>query len=182
MVSTIVRWQGLQFNAREHLVLHEEPDCIRAESVYISEAGSEAFAVRYSLECDSNWVVRRFRSEVLGAQSSELILHRDEAGRWTKGDDPVPELDGAFDIDLAISPFTNSLPLRRLNMQPGDSAEIVVAYVVYPEHKVMADPQRYTRLTTKRVQFESVDTDFKRVIEVDERGLVTMYPDLFARI
>ncbi|MBY0549320.1 MAG: putative glycolipid-binding domain-containing protein [Candidatus Obscuribacterales bacterium] len=182
MAATVIRWQGLQLNAREHLVLQEDDDCITADSIYLSEGGADSFGVRYRLVCNKDWTVRQFRSEVLGKESSELILHRDQNGRWTNGAEELPELAGATDIDLAISPFTNTLPIRRLRLAPGQSADIVTAYVVYPEHSVMADPQRYSCLSTGRYRFESVDTDFKRVIEVDEQGLVTMYPDLFARI
>lgn len=182
MAVTVIRWQGLQLNAREHLVLNEDDECITADSIYLSEGGVDSFGVRYHLVLNKDWTVRQFRSEVLGKKSSELFLQRDENGRWTSGNEELSELAGTTDIDLAISPFTNTLPIRRLQLAPGQAADIVTAYVVYPEHSVMPDPQRYSCLSSRRYQFESVDTDFKRVIEVDERGLVTMYPDLFARI
>lgn len=182
MAATVIRWQGLQLNAREHLVLSEDDECITADSIYLSEGGLEAFGVRYHLVCNKDWTVRQFRSEVLGKKSSELLLQRNENGSWSNGREELAELAGAIDIDLAISPFTNTLPIRRLKLAPGQSADIVTAYVVYPEHTVMADPQRYSCLSARRYQFESVDTDFKRVIEVDAQGLVTMYPDLYARI
>jgi hypothetical protein len=43
------------------------------------------------------------------------------------------------------------------------------------------DPQRYTRLADHEYRYESRDSDFERVVTVDEHGLVVTYPGLFAR-
>jgi hypothetical protein len=86
---------------------------------------------------------------------------------------------GAVDIDLAFSPFTNTLPIRRLNLPVGSSAEIVTAYVEALSLRVTPDPQRYTRLATDEYLYESLDTDFSRRITVDADGFVLDYPGLF---
>lgn len=178
----MIRWQGLQQSDREHLILTETEETYCAESIYISGGGADSFAVSYRLVCHKNWTVKELESRVLSATSSKLVLHRSENGVWHDGASEFTELAGAIDIDLSITPFTNTLPIRRLMLGQGQSADINVAYVAYPEHHVMLDPQRYTCLDAKQYRFESVDTDFVRDIEVDDRGLVTFYPGMFARI
>jgi uncharacterized protein len=94
---------------------------------------------------------------------------------------PMPEFTGAIDVDLAMTPFTNTLPIRRLGLAVGASADIIVVYVTFPDLAVIADPQRYTRLAERTYRFESLDGGFVRNIEVDEHGLVVTYPGLFRR-
>jgi hypothetical protein len=95
----------------------------------------------------------------------------------------LPHLQGAIDVDLSASPFTNTLPIRRLDLPQGRSAEIQVAYVLFPDLSVALDPQRCTCLEpNRRYRYESLDSDFVREIEVDSEGLVMAYPGLFRRI
>jgi uncharacterized protein len=96
---------------------------------------------------------------------------------------PLPQLAGAIDIDISITPFTNTLPIRRLRLQTGQSQEILVAYVQLPGLAVTTDRQRYTcREPDRRYRYESLDGDFTREIEVDGHGLVVTYPGLFRRV
>ena len=148
----------------------------------MSGGSDDRFVVPYRFILNADWTVREFRSQIVGQTANKLFLRRDSAGRWNDGVQELAELTGAVDVDLSISPFTNTLPIRRLKLSPGQSADISVAYVAYPDHSVMKDPQRYTCLASGRYLFESVDSDFKSEILVDDRGLVTTYPDLFARI
>ncbi len=108
----------------------------------------------------------------------------DDDGNWRKdGKQPLPHLNGAIDVDITATPFTNTLPIRRLGLEAGQSADIVVAYIDVPSLTVTADPQRYTCLEPmRRYRFESQGGDFVRDIEVDEHGLVVLYPGLFKRV
>src|SRR5690606_26932777 len=108
-------------------------------------------------------------------------LRRGPAGSWSLAGEPHPDLADAVDVDLSFSPFTNTLPIRRLALDVGDSAEIVTAYVEAETLAVTPDPQRYTRLTEDRYVYESLDSDFRRTITVDTHGLVVDYPGLYRR-
>jgi hypothetical protein len=95
----------------------------------------------------------------------------------------LPRLSGAIDIDISITPFTNTLPIRRLNLRRGEFAEILAVYVQLPSLDITTDRQRYTCLEyAKRYRYESVDSDFTREIEVDDHALVVTYPGLFRRV
>lgn len=184
----IVRWQGLNGTDREHLVLDIDEQRVRGESVFISapahpDAEHPAFAINYRIELGPDWVVREYRARVIGT-SNELIIKKNTQNQWCDQSGSVlPELSGTIDLDLSISPFTNSLPINRLNLQKGQSSDIQVAYVRFPELHVFSDVQRYTCIEPKKKYlFESVDTDFRAEIEVDKDGLVLHYPGFFARM
>ena len=78
---------------------------------------------------------------------------------------------------------SNTLPIRRLRLQPGQSEEILAVYVQLPGLTVTTDRQRYTCLEPGRLyRYESIDSEFTRDIEVDDQALVVTYPGLFRRV
>jgi hypothetical protein len=92
------------------------------------------------------------------------------------------ELDGCYDIDLACTPFTNTLPIRRLPLLEGDAAEVPVVLVDPETLEVRPVMQRYTRLTSHTWRHENLDSGVATELEVDEHGLVKDYPDEFRRL
>ncbi|MGH7358672.1 MAG: putative glycolipid-binding domain-containing protein [Candidatus Rokuibacteriota bacterium] len=180
----VVRWRDWSGDGLEHLVLEERPDGVHADAAILGNVDSgEAFAARYRIDCDGRWRVRRLRLTLLG-RDTELELSSDGSGDWADGSGtPRPDLAGTVDVDISATPFTNTLPIRRLTPRAGESETIRVVYVRLPELTVTVERQRYTCLEPgRRYRFESLESGFAREIEVDGDGLVVMYPDLFRRV
>ena len=161
-----IRWRGAD-GSLENVVVTQG----RAQSVVTADHAVH----RYTLAWTDDWVTRSlvigtgFRLE---STSDGWNLN----GRW------MPELARAIDVDFVLTPLTNSLPIHRLALSVGASAEIVTAWVDAPPGlEVHLDPQRYTRTGTLTYLFESLDSDFSREITVDQAGFVVDYPGLFAR-
>ena len=179
VAGIVARWQPWAGDGLEHLVVHERPDGVAAESVVVADG----FAARYRIVCDAGWRTRRLEVALVGAERG-LVLAGDGRGHWTDAAGAaLVALDGALDVDLTATPFTNTLPIRRLGLAAGRTAEILTVYVRVPELSVEADRQRYTCLEPmRRYRFESVDGDFTRDLEVDAHGLIVVYPGLFRRV
>jgi hypothetical protein len=107
-------------------------------------------------------------------QQQTLSLQPRSDGRWFLNGQPVDGVDGCIDIDLGITPATNTLPIRRLNLAIGQSADVVATWVRFPSLAVEPLSQRYTRLSRDRYRYES-DTGFTTELEVDDDGIVTTY-------
>jgi hypothetical protein len=125
--------------------------------------------------------------ESLEENEQTIRLVADGLGNWTNEfGNPISELEGCLDVDITATPFTNTLPIRRLGLRSGESAEINVVYVTIPGMKVRVAPQRYTCLEASsaggKYKFESLDSSFTAVITVDADGLVEDYPELFKRV
>jgi hypothetical protein len=184
MSETIVaRWQDWPGSGLEHLCLTETADQIVADSVVLGAADEETFAARYRIRCDKSWRVRMVEIERIGGDNI-VELASDGAGNWFDGSEKaLPHLRGAIDVDISATPFTNTLPIRRLNLKVGHPEEILAVYIQAPSLAISTDRQRYTCLEAgKRYRYESVDSDFTRDIEVDQHGLVVTYPGLFRRM
>ena len=166
-------WHGTQRNSIELLTV------ATGERIEVSST-VDADGERYLYEAvvDPDWVFRSL--EVTAPERRSLRLRRDSNGCWFANEEPRPDLAAAVDIDLAFSPFTNTLPIRRLTLTVGSSAEIVTAYVDAPSLHVTPDPQRYTRVAADQYLYESLDSDFSRRITVDADGFVLDYPGLFS--
>jgi hypothetical protein len=123
----------------------------------------------------------------LDAARPEIHLYTDGAGAWaTAAGEPLPDLAGCLEVDISATPFTNTLPIRRLALQPGESREVPAAYIDVAEATVSRAPQRYTRLETggdgALYRYEGLLWDFRATLPVDRDGLVTDYPELFRRV
>lgn len=133
--------------------------------------------IEYTLRATRDWQFARLS---LTVGSRQLLIERTADG-WLVDGASRPDLADALEVDLSASPFSNTLPIRRLDLAVGDSAEIVTAYIELPTGTVTTDPQRYTRLAELEYLYESMDSEFSRTITVDGAGLVVDYPGLFAR-
>jgi uncharacterized protein len=184
MSRTIVaRWQDWPGTGIQHLVLKESADDVVVDCAVIGNEEGVQFAARFRILCDGAWRVRKVEAGVIGDER-RIDLASDGAGHWRDGAGVVlPHLEGAVDVDLPITPFTNTLPIRRLGLGAGQSADIRVAYIRLPEFTVETDPQRYICLEPgRRYRYESLDSDFVREIDIDADGLVVTYPGLFRRL
>jgi len=134
----------------------------------------------YLVETDAAWRTRRVRIAVEGGGTLEILS--DGAGQWRRADGAaLPELAGCLDPDISMTPFTNTVAIRRLGLQVGEAAEIKVAYILVPELSLRAAPQRYTRLAEHLWRFDGLDIDFTADLTVDDDGFVDVYPGLFRR-
>jgi uncharacterized protein len=177
------QWRNWANKGLEGVVLVEQDDGVRADSVVVGYADGKQFKARYSIVCDPQWRTRSVSVSV-NDDESHLVITSDGASHWSDSNgEQLPALDGAIDVDITATPFTNTLPIRRLGLEAGQSADILTAYIDVPSLTITADPQRYTCLEPmRRYRFESQGGDFVREIEVDEHGMVVLYPGLFRRV
>ncbi len=177
------RWISWNNDSVENLVLKETGEDIVAESK-ITSKGTKPFTATYTIVCDLAWHARYLRADVdaEGAVKT-LSFEGNGSGKWSDSSEIAESIDGAIDIDLTATPFTNTLPIRRLGLDEGQSQEIMVAYVLIPELEVSAKYQRYTCLVANsRYRFEQIDDDFVSEMDIDENGIVMTYSGLFMRV
>jgi hypothetical protein len=180
--STTARWVPLEGSGLEHLTVRHEDGSYIARSALFGERDGAPFAVRYMLICDGSWNVRFLDLELTDGRS--LTLSATGEGEWMDVEGtPQRSLKGCIDIDLEGSPYTNTLPIRRLGLKPGESRDIGVVYVPFDSFVPRVERQRYTCLKDGRLfRYDAADGSFTAEIAVDEAGLVTAYPPLFRRI
>ena len=148
----------------------------------------EPFSTSYTLETGEGFVTASVHVETRwDGGSSALDLRRDGGGRWTVNGESRPDLEGAFDCDLAGCPLTNTMPVLRhgLLVEPADH-DLLMAFIEVPSLRVVPDRQRYTHVRVAAdggpaaVRYRS--DGFESVITFDPDGFVLDYPQLGRRL
>jgi uncharacterized protein len=178
-----VPWEG---PGLEHLRLVTNDSGVVASGLVIGLEGGRPFRIGYEVRCDGGWRVREVRAAAPDSERPVLELLADGEGRWMRrSGESVPELEVCIDVDISATPFTNTLPIRRLGLEPGESVELSVAYVRVPELLLGSERQRYSCLEARAegglYRFEALPSGFTAELPVDADGLVIDYPGLFRR-
>jgi uncharacterized protein len=181
-----VMWWAWDVPGLGHLRLAVRDRGLVADGVVLGMANCRPFRLAYEVRCDANWRVRAVRVGVPG-EPPKVELLSDGEGNWaTFNGRTVPHLNGCQYVDISETPFTNTLPIRRLGLAPGTSADISVVYFEGTELQPWPEPQRYTCLQKGGegglYRFLSLDGGFTAELPVDTDGLVVDYPGLFKRV
>jgi uncharacterized protein len=178
MARRVLVWKGLDEWRAESAEVTLEGERLGVRGVQIG-ADPSGYRLEYELETAERYVTARLSVHVEGdGWRRSLDLQRSEEGEWRADGAPVDvNLAGALDCDLALSPLTNFMPIKRDAGGPGDH---VMAWVSVPDLRVHRSEQRYEPLADGRVRFSS--PGFTADLELDEDGFVAHYPGLAERV
>jgi len=176
-------WQALKWPGLEHLQLHSDGKAIHVDSLMIAQLNGDPLRIAYWIECDAQWRVRQARLE-LPMEDRRLALSSDGQGRWfdVEGRE-LKELEGCTDLDISATPFTNTLPIRRLGLKIGEKQAIRAAYIKVPEFHYCQVEQVYTCLATDEIgtKYRYESGAFKADLQMDRDGLVVEYLGFWRR-
>ena len=181
-----IMWMPWNEPGLEHLRLVQQTGVV-ADGIVVGTEEQSPFRLHYTIQCDPGWLVREVELRLLGPQTKDLTLHADGAGHWHDATGAsLSSLDGCLDVDIAVTPFTNTLPIRRLALPVGNSEIIDVVYITVPDLQFKPVRQRYTcveqNANSRLFRYESLDSSFTALLPVDEDGVVLDYPELFRRV
>lgn len=172
----------------EHLRLRSADIGYVATGTVLGLADGRPFRLQYKIKCDADWRPRKVLLDCLGPDGGrERLLRATGRGRW-KDDrgEILPALDGCHDVDIAVTPLTNTLAIRRLKLRPGQKADLRVLYVSVPDLQIRCVEQRYTCLDQRSdgmtVRYEGLFRNFEAELPLDADGLVLDYPETFRRV
>jgi hypothetical protein len=140
--------------------------------------------IEYQVTCDAGW--HTLAAQVTGWIGERRILcaiAADGRRRWRLDGHECAEVEGCVDLDLAFSPATNLLPIRRLGLAVGESAPARAAWLSFPELRLTPLEQRYHRLDGERYRYEAGPPGdlFRVELRVAPSGMVLEYPARWVR-
>jgi hypothetical protein len=173
-----VLWQEVETGALDRCRLEAGPSGLRLSGTVLTAEFGTPLDVRYLVEADRDGLTRRVELELDGGATRRVLL-ADGAGHWAwEGGPELAEVAGSLDVDLTVTPATNTLPIRRLaDLEVGQAADLLMAWVQFPGLEVLASAQRYQRLAADRWRFTT--GEFQAELLVDPDGLVLDYGGLF---
>lgn len=161
-------------------------DGLRLHGTTTAVEDGAAWAVDYVIELDEQWCTRSAQvAHLLDGGPGEVTVQRAGQGRWLVNGRYVPELDGCSDVDLESSAMTNALPVHRLGLAVGGTAEVPAVYVRAADLVVGRLEQNYTRLADTEghqcYAYTAPAFDFTAHLVYDDSGFVLDYPGLAVR-
>lgn len=135
--------------------------------------------LRYSAQVSPTWRTQHARVEGVGPQGP-LQLHIEvRPDGWYLNGDLQRALEECIDVDLNFTPASNLLSIRRLNLAPGQSDEVVAAWLEFPAARLKPLRQLYDCLPGRRYGYRCPELPFESVLVVNANGFVTSYPPLW---
>jgi uncharacterized protein len=182
MITNLI-WRSKEYPSLENCSVTITNAGSKISSVIIGVAEDKIFEVEYHIKTNSDWETEsvEIHSIVEGLVES-FSFHGDGKGMWRRNGEMLQDFNGCIDVDLPLTPFTNTLPINRLKLQNGRQQLIKVVYLDLLSNEIKPVTQKYTRLSDREYKYENVPNDFEAVIRVDDSGFVVDYPTLFERI
>lgn len=181
-------WRHLEArDGFEIVVLRSSPSGYVLDGDTAAVEDGHAWAVRYSLGVDPNWLTRTARiSGTSRSGNHTRSLQSDGTGGWLIDGSSAPHLDGCLDVDLESSALTNAFPVHRLGLRVGDEADAPAAYVRALDLRVERLDQRYRRLEDadgrQRYHYMAPAFNFECELNYDDAGLLLEYPGIAIRV
>lgn len=176
-------WRRTDMDGLERLELFRDERSIKANSTVLClEAGG--FRLDYRWKLDAHWRTQHVTVECWHTEGHG-VLHLKRAGSgWHVNDKSRPDLDGAEEPDLSITPFCNTPPIRRMPQAVGESLTLDTAFIDGPTLTVARSRQRYIRQGERAFRYVDLglSNGFEADLLVDPDGLVLNYEHLFQRV
>ncbi|MFR9772271.1 putative glycolipid-binding domain-containing protein [Nocardia sp. SC052] len=182
----ILTWRAHDATRMESVRVQLNGNRIRATGRMIGGAGADhpAFSASYDLVTDENGVTKRLSLRTTTAAGERhASIARDEENYWlvdAGGNHVRSTFAGALDVDVVLSPFFNTLPIRRYDLQHAvEDVQVPVVYVRLPDLLVQEATLIYSSAADGISVLSPVSS---ATVTVDADGFLLEYPGLAERI
>lgn len=182
----ILTWRAHDATRMESVRVTVNGNRIRAAGRIIAGASADhaAFSASYDLVTDENGATKRLSlRSTTAAGERHASIARDEENYWlidAGGTHVRSTFGGALDVDVVLSPFFNTLPIRRYGLQNAvEDVHVPVVYVRLPDLLVQEASLTYSSASGGISVLSPVSS---ATVTVDQDGFLLNYPGLAERI
>ncbi len=180
MSKQSVIWRRLDKSGHEFARLFSSDSCWHLDGTAVFIHDTQPCRLDYWLKCDSRWETLSGKiSDWVGETAIETTISVDSNRRWTLNGQEYPDVAGCIDLDLNFSPVTNLLPIRRLNLNLTEQAQVRAAWLKFPSFTLEPLEQSYCRVGATTFRYESAGGRFHAELETNEMGIITVYPNFW---
>lgn len=177
-----ILWTGREYYSLENCLINTAATGVEITSALVGLYQGKLYRVEYSIQTSAKWETTSVEIKCQHNNSRQLIkLHREDNASWLLDGKKNPVFDGCADVDIPVTPFTNSLPINRLRLVVGSEQIVPVIYIDVLSGDVKPVRQKYIRTAENAYHYENIPNDFEADIVVDQSGFVVDYPELFVR-
>jgi hypothetical protein len=180
--QTNILWTGREYYSLENCLVTINPSGAEIASTIVGKYHDVLYRLEYSIRTSREWETTSFNIMCQYNNKIERLTYEsDGKGNWRTNDESADEFRDCIDIDIPLTPFTNTLPINRLQLKQGSEQEIKVIYLDFLGDGIRSVRQKYRKVSKTEYHYENILNDFEATIVVDDLGLVVDYPELFER-
>ncbi|MCL1593290.1 MAG: putative glycolipid-binding domain-containing protein [Actinomycetia bacterium] len=168
-----ISWTSQELSSTESFVLRRTEDGWSLAGEVALLIGGRPGRIEYEVVTDERWRTRSAEAHITTdvLETSVVIEASDEL--WRVDGEPRHDLARCVDVDLGWTPATNTLPMRRLGIGVGETAHTTAAWLRFPDLRVEASDQEYSRQGENLWRYRSGSADY--LIETTPEMLVRRY-------
>lgn len=176
-------WRRTDLAGLERLTLSASAGAVLVEStvVCVEDGG---FRLDHRWRLSPGWRTLLLEVDKWGPDGHERLVIERSGDGWTVDGAHRPDLVGADEPDLSVTPFCNTLPIRRLMSGSDASLVLDTCYLDAASMTVTRSGQRYDRITSGRVRYVDFGrfAGFEAELLIVGEGLIVSYQNLFERV
>lgn len=175
-------WKGIFYGTIEHCHISHQNNITFINGAITGIAETQPVNIYYQISLDSGFSPTSFLLRSTGEQAFQIEMFRRNEKWFDESGQHQAQFDSCTDIDIALTPFTNTIPIERLHLKTGESEIIDVVYIDPLGGKLSLAKQQYTHLENGQYRYESLSSKFVSELSVDSDGIVLYYPGLWEMI
>jgi hypothetical protein len=175
-----ILWRSFVLPGHEACWLFSQGSLWHLEGTAVFSHEQRPCRLDYQVVCNAAW--RTLSAKVQGWLGNTVVsieIRTDLTQHWWLNEVEQPDVMGCIDVDLNFSPSTNLIPIRRLDLAVGETADVKAAWLRFPSFKLEPLQQQYDRLGDIAYRYESAGGQFVTDLKVNRSGFVVDYPGLW---
>lgn len=182
IMQTKLIWEGIEYNSVETCFIESTVQAVNIYSTIVGSYREKNYNLIYRIKTNTAWETVSVDIDFRCNETEQIFTFESDAkGKWFSNGKQLDQFNGCIDVDIPLTPFTNTLPIKRLRMEEHSPQKIKVLYIDLLDNQITALNQLYEKRSVLLYHYENIPNDFEADIEVDENGFVLYYPSLFKR-
>jgi uncharacterized protein len=175
-----VHWRRLDLPGRDQAELTSTAQGHSLVGAAHFQDADEFVAITYLVTLTPDWQTQAAALRIM-TRAGRRRVRITSAGRseWAVQGTPMPAVSGCVDFDLAFTPATNLISIRRLALDVGARAEVTAAWLDFRANTLTPLRQIYHRISRDRYAYSCPDIAFDSTLRVDGDGFVREYPPVW---
>lgn len=174
-------WKGIYYQTLEYCRITSHSG-YTIDGIIVGMIEKEPLSLRYRVVLDAQFRTQHLSVFRRGKRLNLFELRRSASGWHDYQGKHLPEFDACIDIDIVLTPSTNTLPIRRLSFIPQVAQEIHVLYINPVTQSRQVNVQVYTQLNPELFRYQNPDSGFTALLPVDAFGIVGDYGNIWKRL
>lgn len=172
-------WRGLINKSWEHCKVDTVENGFKITSEVVGNHANSTYIINYLISTDNHWNVQEFEVSCEMEGKRKQMDGKKTGSDWLINGQIIPAFEGFKYIDIAVTPLTNTLPIKGLELHVDQTQLIEVIYLDVLNDEIKPAKQKYTKLSKECYHYQNMETGFTSSILIDRNGMVKTYPGRF---